>query len=141
MKQIHDKLTIITRRDLSPGYQAVQSGHAAIQFQYEHPIISKNWYENSNYLIFLTTSDESELIRYLEKAKAKGIHTSVFQEPDIDNEITAIALEPSDTTRRLVSNLPLALKENVGLAQRSEQAPLKRSVPGSNPGSRTNQIL
>ena len=77
----------------------------------------------------------------MEKAKAKGIQTSVFQEPDIGNEITAIALEPSDTTRRLVSNLPLALKENAGLAQRSEQASLKRSVPGSNPGSHTNQIL
>jgi hypothetical protein len=34
----------------------------------------------------------------------------VFREPDINNEITAIAVEPSEKSRKLCSNLPLALK-------------------------------
>jgi len=40
-----------------------------------------------------------------------NIKYSIFREPDIDNQITAIAIEPSDKTRRLLSNLPLMLKE------------------------------
>jgi len=35
----------------------------------------------------------------------------VFLEPDIGNQLTAIALEPTDKSYRLTSNLPLALKE------------------------------
>jgi len=41
----------------------------------------------------------------------ENIKYSVFKEPDIDNQVTAIALEPSDLTRKLCSNIPLALKE------------------------------
>jgi hypothetical protein len=35
----------------------------------------------------------------------------VFTEPDIDNQVTAITIEPSVETQKLCSNLPLALKE------------------------------
>ena len=109
-KQIH-KLIIITRKDISSGYQAVQSGHAAIQFQHEHPQEAKDWFSNSNYLIFLAAKDESELISYAQKAADRGIKISIFREPDLNNEITAIALDPSEASTKLVSNLPLALKE------------------------------
>lgn len=36
----------------------------------------------------------------------------MFYEPDLDNAITAIAVEPSDKSRRLLANLPLALRNN-----------------------------
>ena len=35
---------------------------------------------------------------------------SKFYEPDLDNDLTAIAIEPSSRARRLVSSLPLMLK-------------------------------
>ena len=38
---------------------------------------------------------------------------SKFYEPDLCNELTAIAIEPSSKARRLVSSLPLALKNYV----------------------------
>ena len=111
MKQINQKLVIITRRDLSPGYQAVQASHAGIDFQHQHPEIAKQWNKESNYLIILSVENEDQLSLYLEKFKFYNIKTTTFREPDIGNEITAIAVEPSEKTRKLTSKLPLALKE------------------------------
>lgn len=96
---------------MTPAYQAVQSGHAAIQFQYDYPDIAKEWHDNSKYLIYLSVENESELQHLIQKLQKSKIKFSVFRESDIDNQITAIAIEPSDKTRRLVSNLPLMLKE------------------------------
>lgn len=110
MKQV-PKLFVITRRDLSPGQQAVQSCHASIEFQYEHPQIAKNWNKNSNHLVFLSVENEYELQKLLTKIQIRDIKYSTFFEPDIGNQLTAIAIEPSDESHRLTSNLPLALKE------------------------------
>ena len=57
-----DKLYIITRQDMSPGYQGVQSIHAAFQFAAEHPEKWKSWFEKSNYLAFLAAKDEGHLL-------------------------------------------------------------------------------
>jgi len=95
---------------MSQGYQGVQSIHAAIQFAFEHPDINKEWFENSNYLGFLSVQDERELHSLIEEANKKNIKLSIFKEPDIDNQITAIALAPSPDARRLCSRLPLALR-------------------------------
>ena len=94
-----------------PAIQSVQSAHAAIQFQHEHPSVSRNWMKHSQYLIFLSVSDKTTLIELIDKFNENGLRMSIFREPDIDNQITAIAVEPSDITRKLTSNLPLMLKE------------------------------
>ena len=105
-----DKLYVITREDLDPGYQAVQSMHALRQFAAEHPEIDKLWFEQSNYLGLLSVSDEKELMSLAEQATAHEISFSIFREPDIDNEITAIALAPGPKSKKLCSRLPLALR-------------------------------
>jgi hypothetical protein len=46
----------------------------------------------------------------VEKFNQKGIIVSMFYEPNMRNELTAIAIEPSSKARRLVSSLPLLLK-------------------------------
>jgi hypothetical protein len=51
----------------------------------------------------LTVSDEQELIKLITKAILFGIKHTVFREPDIGNEITAVAFEPSDAARKLTS--------------------------------------
>ena len=107
----NDKLYVITRRDLEPGYQAVQSIHAAIQFKFEYPELSKDWYEQSNYLGLLSVTNEQELLQLIEQAATHSIHCSIFREPDIDNQITAIALAPGPKSKKLCSRLPLALKD------------------------------
>tara|TARA_R110000796_G_scaffold98092_1_gene205475 strand:- start:4907 stop:5233 length:327 start_codon:yes stop_codon:yes gene_type:complete len=106
-------LRIITRSDIPLTYQAVQSAHACVQFQYEHPELAKNWFNNSNYLIFLSVENEQELEKLISKANSNNINISIFREPDINNEITAIALEPCDWSRRHTSGIPLMRKEKV----------------------------
>lgn len=103
----NSKLRVISRNDISLPYQAVQASHACVQFQYEHVEIANNWYNNSNYLIFLSTEDENSLKELIEKANSKNIKISIFTEPDINNEITAIALEPCDESRKMTSGLCL----------------------------------
>jgi hypothetical protein len=39
-------------------------------------------------------------------------HT-VFREPDIGNEITAVAIEPSPATQKLVRKIPLLLNSKI----------------------------
>lgn len=102
---------MVTRQDLSLPYQAVQSGHASVDFQYEHPEIAKDWQQNSNYLIFLSVESEHRLERLASKAESKGILITRFHEPDINNELTAVAFEPSDKSKRILSNVKLLGKE------------------------------
>lgn len=111
MSQINpgDKLYVITRNDLSFGQQAVQSMHALRQFTTDHPEIDKCWFERSNYLGLLAVKDEYELHRLIEKAMQNNIRFSVFKEPDIEDQVTAIALEPGPLTKKLCSSLKLAL--------------------------------
>jgi hypothetical protein len=59
----------------------------------------------------LTVTNEEELVRLSEKADSRGIKYTIFREPDINNEITAIAFEPSDASRKLTSSCPLMGKE------------------------------
>lgn len=103
-----DKVFLVTRRDIEPGYQAVQSCHAMRQFTAEHPDIDFEWFKNSNYLALLSVANEVELMRLITKANDGGFRWSAFREPDIGGEITAIAVEPS--AKNLMEGLPLALK-------------------------------
>jgi len=55
--------------------------------------------------------NEERLFLCLEKFKYYGLKTTEFREPDIENQLTAIAIEPGELTRKLTKKLPLALKE------------------------------
>jgi hypothetical protein len=52
------KLHLVTRRDLSPGQQAVQAAHALREFIQHHPEVDRDWYERSNTLALLAVEDE-----------------------------------------------------------------------------------
>lgn len=108
--QVHSKLFVVTRRDLSSGQQAIQAAHAAIEFQHEHLEIAKEWNTNSKYLVFLSVENEEALQRLLTKIQIREIKHSTFFEPDIGNQLTAVCLEPGQVSGKLVSNLPLMLK-------------------------------
>lgn len=88
---------------------SVQAMHAAIQFQHDHPDYAKSWFEKSNYLAYLSVSNESELLILIEKALIKEIKFSIFREPDIGNQITAVCFEAGSKSKKLCSNLKLAL--------------------------------
>jgi hypothetical protein len=86
------------------------ASHAAIQFVFEHPEIAKLWIKEP-YLAQLSCADEDDLKNLIEKLQKNNIKYSIFREPDLDDQITAIAIEPSDQSRRLLSSYPLMLKE------------------------------
>lgn len=108
-----DKLYLVTRRDISAGYQAVQSCHAMRQFTADHPDIDLEWFKASNYLALLSVENEAELMRLLGKAADAGLRWSAFREPDVDGQITAIAIEPHERTAELCKSLPLALRSGI----------------------------
>lgn len=81
------------------------------QFTFDHPDIDQKWFERSNYLAVLSVKNEQELLNLIDKANKKGIRFSIFFEPDLKYEITAIALEPGRESKKLCSGLKLALRE------------------------------
>lgn len=101
---------MITRSDLNYGQQASQLCHAFRQFSHDHPEIDKEWFNNSNYICLLSVKDELALNELIEKASLHNIKFSVFREPDIVNQITAICLAPCKESKKITSNLRLALK-------------------------------
>lgn len=96
---------------MSEGYRAVQSAHAAINFIFEHPGRAGPWFHNSNYLVLLELKNEKQLKLLVEKCEYLQLVHTVFREPDIDNQITAVAIEPSPLTQKLVSRIPLLFKK------------------------------
>lgn len=80
-------------------------------FAVEHKDVHENWQANSNFIVILSVEDENALRALLKQAQQLEIKASSFLEPDFDNQLTAIALEPSLDTYRITSSLPLALKE------------------------------
>lgn len=105
-----DKLYVIVRRDQEVGIQACMAIHALQEFVMQYPEINKEWYTNSNFLGLLSAANEQELIILIEKVKTQNIKVSIYREDDCNNEITAIALEPGEKSKKLCSSFPLALK-------------------------------
>jgi hypothetical protein len=92
----HAYLYTITRNDLSPPQKAVQSTHAAMEAARaylkpddEHPSV-----------IMCIVKGETKLMMTAEKLRAAGIRFREFREPDIGNQLTAIATEPLTGNRR-----------------------------------------
>jgi len=103
------KLFLVTRADLPPGQQAVQPAHALSEFMEDHPDTYRIWFKASNYLAVLAAQNEDELKGLLAQARDRGLSCSAFHEPDRDDELTAIALGPGTSAKRLTRRLPLAL--------------------------------
>lgn len=94
------KLYIVTRSDIPPGLMLAQSVHAGRAFGGD---VSSG--EN---LACLEVPDESALLSLIQRAVCRDIPHTVFREPDLDGTVTSVAFGKG--ARRILSNLPLALK-------------------------------
>lgn len=102
------RLYVLTRKDLGLPYQAVQGAHAVAQFCLDHP--KSEW--KNGYLIFLEVEDMNNLFwwwnRFLDtndtKPRHKRVPISAFQEPDLNMDVTALAVY---TNGSKFKNLPL----------------------------------
>jgi hypothetical protein len=102
-------LVIITRSDIAPGYQLVQSAHAIADFAHEHSQVFKQWKADSNSIICLNISNEQKLLKLFDKLSAVT-PSSKFYEPDVD-AFTSICVLGTPEIRKKLSHLPLSLKK------------------------------
>ena len=130
MTQIKEKLVTITRQDLPAGYQLCQTGHAIADFAHELPQFFKSWKDNSNYLISLSAKDENQLNNIYEKLRDRGAPIIAFREPDLDDQLTALCFYGLPHYRKLVSNLPLALKSISGTEDKATECTVGCGVQG-----------
>ena len=94
------KLFVLTRKDISPSQQAVQAGHAVAEFLLRFP--DTKWRNGT--LVYLGVDNEDQLNRWAYKLYFKDIEWIGFREPDIGNQLTAIATVGND---RIYSKLKL----------------------------------
>jgi hypothetical protein len=95
---------VLVRKDLPPAQQVVQSCHAVAEAArsflpagQEHP-----------HIIVCQVRDEPALRQSLHRLQTHGVRFRAFLEPDLGNELTALATEPVfDGTRRLFRRFPL----------------------------------
>lgn len=90
----------------------MQSIHAAIEFCHEYPEIAKDWHVKSNSICLLEVNDLDELNKVIDKLKSKNIKYSLFKEPDFNNELTSIAIEPGSKSKKFCFNFKLGLRSN-----------------------------
>lgn len=94
------KLYVLVRRDLTTSQRAVQAGHVVAQYLLDCP--NTSW--SNGTLIYLGIKNEHQLNTWEYKLKDLNINYSKFNEPDINNQITAIATLGND---KLFKNLRL----------------------------------
>lgn len=104
-----DRLHVVVRRDLPAGAQAAQLFHAGRAFAAEHPELDRQWYAHGGNIVLLSVAGQTELAALIERARALNISCAAFHEADFGGELTAAAFAAS--ARRLLSSLPLALRE------------------------------
>ena len=102
-------MVVITREDIDPGYQVVQSTHSIADFAHEHPEFFGTWKEESNSIICLSAKNQEHLLQLFEKF-SKLTPTVKFFEPDVD-EWTSICLYGTPEIRKKLSHLSLSLKK------------------------------
>ena len=89
------RLYVLVNKKLAPVYGCVQGGHAVAQFMLENP--NQKW--NNEFLIYLYADTD----KWADKLRRQGVKCSIFREPDLNNSITAIAVQ--DDSGELFKNL------------------------------------
>jgi hypothetical protein len=94
------KLFVIVRKDLSTSQRAVQAGHALAEYLLHSP----NFRWKNEILIYLGVKGLTQLLNLKRKLDLRGIKYVEFHEPDLNNEITAIA---SDEENKIFERINL----------------------------------
>jgi hypothetical protein len=85
----HGYIYVIVRTDLSAPQRAVQSCHAVIEMMRENEIVGDH-----PSVIICGVSSETKLLNAMDRLYNEGIYYKEFREPDIGDELTAIATRP-----------------------------------------------
>lgn len=99
-----NKLYVLVRKDLDYSSPAVQAGHSVAEFCL-HSRFSHDW--NNHTLVYLQIDNLKKLKNWLFKFEKRNIETSVFYEPDLNNEMTAFCGLVSEKDSGFLSSLNL----------------------------------
>lgn len=83
------KMYVLVRLDLSETYRIVQGSHALAQYALDNPDNFKAW--NNSTIVFLGVRNLIDMRGWLNKLIVNDKVFTSFQEPDLDNQVTAIA--------------------------------------------------
>ena len=97
------KLYIVVSSALAPGVMLAQACHAAVGFIVGYPDIAREWHGVSNNLVVLVADD---IPSWAAQLHAAALAVTVFHEPDLEDAMTALAVEPA--AGRMLRRLPLA---------------------------------
>jgi len=103
------KLFIVVRADLPYNTSAAQVGHAIAEFSIKYPKDFQCWHEASNTIVVLQVPDILKLVEVIDRANFEAVRYASFHEPDLKNELTAIAFEPAARTSKLLRKLDLLI--------------------------------
>lgn len=102
-----EKLYVVVRADLPVGLQASQAVHAGQEFVLKHPRLARAWRRASNTVVLVTVPDVGALELLLARAVLAETPATLFRDPDLEPELTAITLGPGAEARGLCRGLPL----------------------------------
>jgi len=104
-----NKLYVLVDKTLDPIYGAVQGGHVVAEWLIENYNFNKKWEKaewdwNNDYLIYLSVDIKTwyEEIRRFDPGKFQW---TWFEEPDLDNKMTAIAIYANDFPHSIIKKL------------------------------------
>jgi hypothetical protein len=80
---------VLVRNDLAETYRIVQGAHALAQFAIEYSTLFNEWHNST--IVFLGTRNLLELKQYMTRLESSNKIFSRFYEPDLENQLTAIA--------------------------------------------------
>jgi len=80
------KLYVLVRKDIPANVQAVQGGHAVAEFLLK---CAQSW--GNDTLVYLGVKNERQLKLWRHKFTSLNIKYASWREPDMNNEMTAIA--------------------------------------------------
>lgn len=83
------KMYVLVRNDLSDEYKFVQGAHSLADYAIKLPNKFKEW--NNSTIVFLGVRNLIDLRQMEGTLSMKGISFTSFKEPDLDNQVTALA--------------------------------------------------
>lgn len=103
------RLYVVVDGSLAPGLQIAQAIHAKDEFTRAYPDVEREWARTSNTISVLAIGNEAALDALADRCAVMDVRCARFTEVDLDNRLTAIAIEPGYTSERLVRGLKPAL--------------------------------
>ncbi len=94
----------IHKRGMTKSYQHVQASHVVADYILKHQHMSNNW--NNGTLIVLGAT-RRQFNYYIMKLSDNIMSFSYFQEPDLDNDVTALACVVTEMDFKIFNRLEL----------------------------------